>query len=439
MIKKHLHALFFCLILANLLKPVSHGQAQPNPQTTTEQAASASQPSTVETLTLDRALSLAADRNRQITAASKRLAEAKAEITLAKTRINPSLVTDLGFFAELTYRVSGIQQTFEPPGKRRFRILVAEDKYKQVEAEVQDTIHNVLKEVHRAYADWIAARVQARFQEKNSQELKTIAEVAKKRYGEGQVEELDVNQSMLLYLQADNEIIQARNEFERTQLVLGRLLNLQNFKTPVITSFDELANKQLPSLDSLIEQALNHRKDLQAKQAELKAEGDRLKLFKRSRIPNVTLTAGYDIVNPQANRFISGIFTMGQMEIPIFDRQQGHIERTLATQARLQEEQEALIRQIRSEIEISYRQVTYNQTQWRRFQTQLLPLADIVDRQALESYQTGKTGINDVIGQHQNAFNVRQEALSRFIAYHQSLAELEAAINKRLKELDLGY
>lgn len=432
------HRLIPCLLLSSLLASTVYGQPEPVPGITPGKTALPDS-QTAESLTLDRALSLAMNRNLQIKAARLRMAEARAEVTLAKTRINPSLVSDLGFFAERTYRVSGLQQTFEPPGKRRFRIQVANDEARQVEAEVENTVQHVLQDVHQAYTAWIAARAQTRFQEKNSRELKTIAEVAHKRYGEGQVEELDVNQSTLLYLQAENEIIQARNEFERAQLVLGRLLDMQNFKTPAITSFDEVENGELPSLDTLITQAWNHRQDLKAKQAELKAEANRLKLYKRSRIPNLTLTAGYDIVGPEANRFINGIFTMGQMEIPIFDRQQGHIEKTLATQARLQEEQEALIRQIRNEIEISYRQVTYHQTQWRHFQTQLLPLADTVDRQALESYQRGKTGINDVIGQHQNAFNVRQEALSTFIAYHQSLAELEAAISKRLKELDLGY
>lgn len=391
---------------------------------------------TVETLTLDRALSIALEHNLQIQAARKKLGESNAGILLAKTRLNPSWVSDLGFFAERTYRVGGIQQVLEPFGKRRFRIHVAQDEYEQAQAEVEDTVHHVLENVHQSYTEWIAAKAKVRFQQKNSKELKTIAEVAKKRYGEGQVDELDVNQSMLLYLQAENEIIHAKNDFERAQLALARLLNTENFKPPAITSFEQVENDTLPSLDILIQQAMNYRNDLKAKQAELRAETDRLKLYKRSRTPNLMLTVGFDMVNPVGDHFISGIFAMGQFEIPIFDRQQGNIARTLATQERLVAERETLTLQIRNEIETSYRQVTYNQTQWHVFQTNLLPLADIVDQQALESYQMGKTGINDVIGQHQNAFNVRQEALDTFIAYHQSIAELEAALSKRLTELD---
>jgi|GEM_PF-2305925 len=383
-------------------------------------------------LTLQKAYAIALERNLSIKAAKAQLSEAQADILISRMRLNPSFVTDLGFIAEKTYRVGGIMQTFEPPGKRGLRIRVARDQSDQATFQVAQTVHQILSQVRQAHTAWIAALAKEAFQNQNAQALKAIADVAQKRYTGKEVEALDVNQSQMLAVQAQNEILKAHNNVQETQIILASLLNLDHFTAPVINKFDTLEHVNLPPLQTLVNTALARRKDLKANTAAMQTEEDRVRLFKRSRLPNLTVTSGYDIVTPDNKKFIGGNFTMAQFEIPIFNHQQGNIAKSQATHQRLQAERAALMRQIQKEIQISYQRVNYNEAQWHRFQTELLPLADIVDKQALDSYQRGKTGINDVIGQHQNAYNIRQEALDTFISYQNAVSDLQTALSKSI-------
>jgi cobalt-zinc-cadmium efflux system outer membrane protein len=383
-------------------------------------------------LTLQRAYELALQNNYDIKAAKAQLGEANADIAISKLRLNPSFVTDLGFIAEKTYRVGGIMQAFEPFGKRGLRIQVAKDQYALAEYQVAQNTHQVLSQVHQAYTAWIAALAKAQFQRQNAAALKTILQVAQQRFQGKEVEALDMNQANMLYLQAQSQILESENHLKETEIILATLLNTNHFKQPTISKFDKIEHLDMPSLLALTNQAFANRNDLKVNQAALQTEEDRTRLFQRSRIPNLILTMGYDMVTPDNKRFIGGSFNMAQFEIPLFNHQQGNIAKSQATHTRLLAERASLKQQIQKELQVSYQKVIYNEEKWHRFQTLLLPLANTVDAQAVDSYQRGKTAINDAIGQHQNAYNVRQEALETFISYQNSIDNLESSLSKGL-------
>jgi len=382
-------------------------------------------------LTLQQAYALALQNNLEIRAVTAQRAEAQADVNLSRIRLNPGFTTDLGFISEKTYRVGGLIMPFEPPGKRRFRMQTAEHQYQQADYETAQKIHQILSQVRETYDSWVAGLANVAFETENEAALRLIAESAQKRFRGKAVDELDVNQSGMLLAQAENTVEFARHDLHITQIKLMYLLNVDRLQAPDPGHFDRLAPHEAFSLPELMTLAESRRKDLKANEQAIEAETARLKFFRVSRIPNITVTSGFDMVSPDDRKYIGGFFLMGQVELPIFNHQQGNIAKSTAIKNRLLLEHDVLLQKIKQELEIAYQNLSFTESQWKR-QHDLLPLADTVDNEALAEYLKGKSTINDVLGQHANAYFARQQALNTFIAYQEALSRIETVLTMSL-------
>ena len=120
---------------------------------------------------------------------------------------------------------------------------------------------------------------------------------------------------------------------------------------------------------------------------------------------------------------------MGQIELPIWNRQQAPIAKSIASQSRLKAETVSLQQKIKSDIQTEYNKLQFLRQEWHSCQEKQIPLADKVDAQALDSYRRGKSAINDVLGQHSNAYAARLDAIDIYERYQTSLVNLETALN----------
>jgi len=380
-------------------------------------------------LTLNQAYKLAMKNNLEIQAVKKKSAEAQANILAAKTRQNPILMSDLGFKAEKTYRVAGLSFFVEPPGKRTRRIQVAQAQALQQEAEIESQINVILGDVHDAYVQWLVAIARLYSEEENIAMLKSIAKVAQSRYTSKEVEELDINQAQLLVTDAENKVLSVKCDLEAIRTRLYRVLNTRELQEPLVEDFFQVTELAQTPLDTLIENGLSQRQDLAGKKLETEVETRNIALYKRSRIPNLGITSGFDLVQPIPNKFTSGTFQMGQIELPIWNRQQAPIAKSNAAQVRLKAETLSLQQKIRSDIQTEYNKLQFLRLEWRSCQEKQIPLADKVDAQALDSYRRGKSAINDVLGQHSNAYAARLDAIDIYERYQNALVNLETALN----------
>jgi outer membrane protein, heavy metal efflux system len=381
-------------------------------------------------LTLNQAYELAMKNNLEIQAAKKKMAEAEADILIAKIRQNPVLMSDLGFKAEKTYRVAGLFFILEPPGKRKRRIQVAQAHALQEEADVKSQINTILGDVHDAYVQWLVAITKLYFEEKNITMLKAIAKVAESRLKAKEVEELDDNQAQLLVADAENKVLSMKRDLEAVRTRLHRVLNTQDLQEPLVEDFFKVTELVQTPLSSLVKSGFNQRQDLISKRLEAEVETRNIALFKRSRIPSLGITSGFDMVQPIPHQFTSGTFQMGQIELPIFNRQQGTISKAKASHARAEAEAASLQQKIEGEIQTEYNNLQFLKKEWQSCQEKQLPLADKVDTQALDSYRRGKSSINDVLGQHSNAYGARLDAIDIYERYQNSLVNLETALNQ---------
>lgn len=399
----------------------------------------------VKSLTLDEAIRTALINNPQLKAAQARLGVSRAEITTAGARLNPAIMTDDGI-AEKTYRV-GVEQTVELGGKRRNRIAVAQAQREVVQAEIDTTLLDVRASVRRAYTQLY--NLQARQQ--NAQEIlqttEKLLDIAQKRQQAGDIATVDVLQAEIVSINAGNDVQTVAAQLVQARNTLNALLN-QPLKTalsltpPTVTpetrqaaplkssvSQAVIANSDA-DLDRLIQNALEHRPETRQLLKNLALTDRQWALAHANRAPNLNFSVGPDVVTGSGGGV--NVFVMGSLTVPILNRQQGPIQEALARRAQLQQEQAALKNRIALEVTNAYSAFNANQERVKRYETALLPKAEIVVEKSRRSFQEGKAAILLPLNAQQAYANTRLGYLQALQDYQNSISDLERALGTGL-------
>jgi outer membrane protein, heavy metal efflux system len=395
--------------------------------------------------TLDQAIETAIQNNSQFKAAQARLGVSEAEVITAGARINPSILSDNGI-AEKTYRL-GLQQTFELGGKRRKRIHVAQAQQGVVLAEINTALLDLRSNVRRVYAQLF----QAQERQRNAQDLlkttEQLLDVARKREQAGDVSNLDVLQAEVVTVSAHNDIqtvnaqvLQARNQLNSllnqplgTGLILAPPTTLpQTVSAP--SSGTQLlqgsVSYAVADLDTLIQTALSNRPEVKQNLGRIELTQKQLVLAQANRTPNLSLAAGPDFVTGDDTSF--NAFIIGNLELPILNRQQGPIQEAIARQAQLAQEQAALKNRITLEVTNAYTAFVSNQDRVMRYETELLPKAKTVMDKSRRSFEVGKSPILLPLNAQQAYINTQLGYLQAVTYFQNAISDLERAVGAGL-------
>ncbi len=408
-------------------------------------------PAFAESLTLEEAIGIAIQNNPQLKAVQAKLGISEAEVKTAAARPNPNLVSN-GGVAQDTYQ-AGIEQTIELGGKRRKRVAVARAQQAVVHSEIAEAILNLRADVRRAYTQLYLAQEREKAYEEILQNTEKLLDITQKREQAGDIAKLDV-------LQADITVANAKNDLQTliSQLVSARnhlntLLNQPLETTLTLTTpstFPQVIT-EVPSpektetgalkvavqktdfnLDRLIEVALQNRPEMQQNQNAQDAARQKLALAKANRIPNLSLSSGADIVIPGGNENQYNMFFATSVGIPIFNRQQGPIQRALAEQVQLQQAQSALKNQITLEVTNAYNAFFAHQDRVMRYETELFPKAQEIVEKSRRSFEEGKSSILIPLNAQQAYIDTRLGYLQAMVDMQDAISDLERAIGTGL-------
>ena len=408
-----------------------------------------------DTLTLEQATSIATLHNPQLKVAKAKLGISEAEIQTARARLNPKVLSDNGF-AEDTYR-AGIEQVIELGGKRHKRVALAKAQQAVVQSEIDAALLALRISVRRAYTQLYLGQERQKAYEELLNNTQKLLSITQKREQAGDVSQLDVLQADIAMINAKNDLQTLTNQQLQAKHQLNSLLN-QPLDTPLTlappNSFPTLSPSTLStgqtmpnsdgsilkgeiqhtsfSLDSLIESALNTRPEMKQNQKGQEAAKQELLLTQANRIPNLSLTAGPDIVVPKGgdNRF--NAFVIANMELPVWDRQQGPIQKVQAEQVVLEQGQAALKNQIVLEVTNAYHTFFAHQNRVMWYETELLPKANTVVEKSHRSFEEGKSSILIPLNAQQAYSNVRLGYLQALVDLQNTISDLEAAIGSGL-------
>ena len=332
---------FFCEV-ACAQSPPSPSQSPPPPQA----QALASQPG-VPTISLDEAIQMALQHNHNLMAARTVIQQDQAEETTANLRPNPVLMGDSQFlpifqpeqlssdYIDNTAQFDlGVSYLFERGQKRQHRLQAAKDVTSVTRSQVTDNERSLSFNVASLFINIELAESTLELSNKDLQSFQQTVDLTDERYKAGDIGEDDLLKMKLQLLQFQMDVSAAQLSRVQGLSDLRQLLGYESIGPDydVTASFDY--QPLTVNLDDLEAKALANRPDLQASRLGINAANSQLALQKAIGKRDVTGQVSYTHLG-----YTNDISLFGQIQLPIFDRNQGEIARAgfAVTQAQEQE------------------------------------------------------------------------------------------------------
>jgi cobalt-zinc-cadmium efflux system outer membrane protein len=287
-------------------------------------------------VTLDQAIEMARTHNHALLAARTTILQNQAQEITANLRPNPVLLGDAQFlplFQPGTFSSDylannaqfdvGLSYLFERGDKRQHRLLAARDQTAVTTAQVSDNERTLTFNVGSQFVAALLAQSQLDFAQQDLISFQQTVDISQDRFNAGAMSEGDLLKIKLQLLQFQMDVSSARLARLQALATLRQLLGYES--VPETYSVDgELAYKLVPFTEAeLRDLALRDRPDLRAAQLAVTAAQSQHSLAQANAKRDVTAQASYTHV---AGTNTASLFA--NIEIPIFDRNQGEIART---------------------------------------------------------------------------------------------------------------
>lgn len=285
---------------------------------------------------IEEAIRLALQHNHALQAARTTILQNQALETTANLRPNPTLSWDAQFlpiFQPSKFSGDyidnqaqfdlGLGYTFEIGKKRQHRLQASRDVTEATRSTVADNERQIVFNLTQQFVSVILAQSTIDFTQQDLDSFQKTVDISETRYKAGDMSEGDLLKIKLQMLQFQNDVFSAK--LARVQALAG-LRQLVGFESVPDNLDVEGELDYLPvhaGLDDLKALALRTRPDLQAAQKNLLAARSAELLAEANRKRDLTASFNYSHVAATN----TGAFFFN-IQLPLFDRNQGEIART---------------------------------------------------------------------------------------------------------------
>jgi cobalt-zinc-cadmium efflux system outer membrane protein len=322
--------------------PSAPGQSPPAPQA---QALAQSQ-ATVK-VSLDDAIQMALQHNHNLLAARTTIQQSEAEETTANLRPNPVLIGDAQFLpifqpsnfsADYIDNIAqfdlGVSYLFERGKKRQHRLQAAKDLTAVTRSQVADNERSLTFSVASQFVGVQLAESTLELATQDLKSFQNTVDIGEARYKAGDIGEGDLLKIKLQLLQFQTDVSVAQLARMQGLSDLRQLLGYESVPQnyDVAGAFDYQPVKG--NAEDFQAKALQSRPDLRAAQLGVVAANSQRELQKSIGKRDFTGQVNYTHIG-----YLNDVSLFGQIQMPIFDRNQGEIARAgfAITQAQEQE------------------------------------------------------------------------------------------------------
>ena len=313
----------------------AQGNLQPGATAPLQAGAPPAQPPPTH-ITLDEAIDLALKHNHSLAAARTTILQNQAEEITANLRPNPVGLIDeqyMPFFSPQAFSSDYINQSavydlgfsyaFERGGKRQHRLQAAKDQTAVTTAQVGDNERTLTFNVASQFIAALLAQSQLDFAQTDLESFQKTLDISQASFNAGAMSGGDLLKIKLQLLQFQMDVSSAKLARIQALASLRQLLGYES----VPETYDvagQLDYKPVTlSEDDLKALALRNRPDLRAAQLGVTAAQSQYSLARADAKKDLGMTFTYN--------HLGGVNTGSlffNMELPIFDRNQGEIART---------------------------------------------------------------------------------------------------------------
>jgi len=399
-------------------------------------------------LTEDEAVAIALWNNPALQAELTALGLARADLIQAGQLSNPSMTLIFPFSTRILEAVAN--WPFEALWQRPKRVAAARLELERVGETLVSRSLDLVRDTRLAYADYAIAQRRASLTAEAVRERGEIATIINARFRAGDISELETSAARLDARLAEaqamsfaHDVVTAR---DRLRALLGAANNDPGFEIILApaaetASFDQpaslvtstaapatpVSSGHQETLNELIEQALDARPELKAAQLAIEAAGQRAK-WERSRILAVSAIAKE--YGRGANGFEQGPGV--QIELPIFNRNQGGISRAEAEIERAARQLIAARQRVVAEVREAFTQLTQARESHLMWRARVAPPLEDDISSAERAYKAGDVPYLFVLETTRRLTDARLREAELQAATSRALIALERSVGRRL-------
>lgn len=372
--------------------------------------------------------------NPAMDAARARAAAAQAAIRTAGARPNPTL--DLAPGVPSPYLLSlDFAVPIETAGKRRYRILAAQNLDQSAVLQLAETAWTVRSGVRAALLDYVVASRNSALLEREAQVRGQQVQLLDQRFSVGEIPRPDVDLARIQLSQINLSIDSAEGQLGQAKAALAAAVGIavQGLKEAQFswTGFDSPPNTQSVSSSQIQADAVLNRLGVRQALAQYAAADAALRLEIAKQYPDLTLGPGYTY--EEGNNF----FTLGlSVTLPIFDRNQGPIAEA---EARRREAAATFLQTQAQVISESEQALAVYAAAFKEFTDADTSLRTLQDQRQQTTVQQVSVGEEDLLTLNGADLEGSVLALARFDALartQKALGSLEDAVQRPLGSED---
>jgi len=396
-----------------------------------------------EPITIEQAIQEPLANNANLLAERLNVPLATARLVTARLRPNPVLTLDgdyldilgTGFSsennagpAEGSARVDFV---FEGPGKRAGRVAVAELSRSVAELNLQNAMRTLILDVQNAFVDVLLAKDTLALAEANQKTLESVVEANRQRAQSGEQPAADLLRSRLAAMQFRNDAANASSRLHsarhRLELVMGRSAFVHQFdvKGPLRRDPEQVeiqplrakAQELRPDILSVVRDQAHSAADLKLQLAQGKIDYTVGTQFHRQQSPTGTGSS-------------LGLFL--SVPLPVFNRNQGEVERARLEQRQLEQRLRAARAVAAADVESTYEQYAIASTMISNLEADMLEQSRQIRRTAEESYRAGKASVLEFLDAQRAYSDTMQSYNDARANYARSLYAMEAATGQNV-------
>jgi outer membrane protein, heavy metal efflux system len=382
-------------------------------------------------ITLDEAIRLALQHNHALLAARSTILQNQAQETTANLRPNPTLSWDTQFlplfqpsnftadyFENQAQFDLGIGYLFERGRKRQHRLQAAKDQTAVTRAQVTDNERQLTFNLSQQFVAVLLAQSTLDLAQQDYDSFQKTVDISQSRFKAGGMSEGDLLKIKLQLLQFQSDVFTARLSKVQALASLRQFLGFES----VPDSYDVLGSLDYQpvhaGLDDLKALALRTRPDLQAAQLGVTAAHSQESLAEANGKRDLNVTFDYT----HTAGVNSGAFFFN-MDLPIFDRNQGEIARTRYAITQFQELQSEAAQQVLTDVVDAFEALHSNDQIIQLYRGEYVDQAQKSRDITEYSYKKGAASLLDFLDS-ERTYRANQ------LAYRQALASYMTALEQ---------
>ena len=408
---------------------LANGQANPTGTSTAPQT-SANSPTPAQ-ITLDDAIRMALLHNHALQAMRTTIQQSQAEEVTANLRPNPTLGLDAQFLPifqpnqfssdyidQSAQFDAGVGYLFERGKKRQHRLQAARDQTAVVRSQVSDNERQLVFNVGQQFVDVLLAESTLEFAQKDLDSFQKTVDISNERFRVGDMSEGDFLKIKLQLLQFQTDVSAAKLAKVQALAALRQFLGFES----VPDDYDVQGTLDYQpvhgDVNGLKTLAAINRPDLRAAQQGVTAAGSQLALQKANGKMDVTGTFNYT----HTAGVNTGAFYYS-MPLPIFDRNQGEIQRAGYAVTQAQQQASETAQQVSTDVVEAYENLRTNDEIIQLYQGGYVDQAKQSRDISEYAYRKGAASLLDYLDS-ERTYRANQ------LAYRQALANYMLALEQ---------